>query len=250
MQTHLLLALALIGPTPEPSALPQVFSLVVATSEVQIGTDLDLTPQLPVTPSLVATPWTEAEIRDHLHLVVRRMMPFSGSVAARDVPDLVLLAQLVEASPDFLRSEKVSIQRVLGNRLVEHEAQLQRQAAQIERNIARAEVRQARLQQRNRTSHLAGSSNSSATPEYPETTLKARDALDSASLNGGAGELAQAQQLIDLIHAVVAPETWDVNGGNGSVRYLPGFYTLIIRAPQDIHRQIGGTLTTLQQTQR
>ncbi|MHC4768512.1 MAG: hypothetical protein ACYTEI_07360, partial [Planctomycetota bacterium] len=52
-------------------------------------------------------------------------------------------------------------------------------------------------------------------------------------------EIERAQVIIDLITETIEPEAWDVAGGDwASIRYYTG--TLIIRAPDYIHRQIGG----------
>jgi len=52
-------------------------------------------------------------------------------------------------------------------------------------------------------------------------------------------EAEKAQQIIDLIVEIVDPDAWDVNGGEyASIRYYQG--TLIVRAPDYIHRQING----------
>jgi uncharacterized membrane protein YgcG len=52
-------------------------------------------------------------------------------------------------------------------------------------------------------------------------------------------EIERAQQLIDLITESVEPAAWDVNGGDwATIRFYSG--TLIIRAPDYVHRQIGG----------
>ncbi len=52
-------------------------------------------------------------------------------------------------------------------------------------------------------------------------------------------EEERAQQIVDLITETVEPDAWDINGGDqASIRYYSG--TLIIRAPDYIHRQIGG----------
>ncbi|MHC4382724.1 MAG: hypothetical protein ACYS0J_07845, partial [Planctomycetota bacterium] len=52
-------------------------------------------------------------------------------------------------------------------------------------------------------------------------------------------ETERAQVIIDLITESIEPDAWDVNGGDwATIRYYTG--TLIIRAPDYIHRQIGG----------
>ncbi len=52
-------------------------------------------------------------------------------------------------------------------------------------------------------------------------------------------EEERAQEILDPITETVDPDAWDVNGGEqATIRYFQG--TLIIRAPDFIHRQIGG----------
>ncbi len=53
------------------------------------------------------------------------------------------------------------------------------------------------------------------------------------------------QELVDLIHNVIAPRTWDVNGGPGSVVYFRNFRVLVVRAPAEVQTQIGDVLGQL-----
>ena len=54
-----------------------------------------------------------------------------------------------------------------------------------------------------------------------------------------ATEEERAQEIIDLIIETVEPDSWAIQGGEyATIRYYQG--TLIIRAPDYIHRQIGG----------
>jgi hypothetical protein len=65
-----------------------------------------------------------------------------------------------------------------------------------------------------------------------------------AAGGGNAQQLAPdfGPDLVDLIHAVVSPRTWDVNGGPGSVVYYRNLRALVVRAPSEIHEQIGDVL--------
>ncbi|MCZ6493690.1 MAG: hypothetical protein O6933_06380 [Planctomycetota bacterium] len=52
-------------------------------------------------------------------------------------------------------------------------------------------------------------------------------------------ELERAQQVMEIIREAIEPDGWVFNGGDSaSMRYYVG--TLIVRAPDYIHRQIGG----------
>ncbi|MGD9724597.1 MAG: hypothetical protein AB7O59_25130 [Pirellulales bacterium] len=52
------------------------------------------------------------------------------------------------------------------------------------------------------------------------------------------GETEGAQQLIDLIQESVAPETWDVRGGPGTMMYFAPKKVLVIRQTGDAHEQL------------
>ncbi len=54
------------------------------------------------------------------------------------------------------------------------------------------------------------------------------------------------QELVDLIQQVIAPTTWDVNGGPGSIRYWRSQHALVISATDEVHEQIGGMLDQLE----
>jgi len=53
-----------------------------------------------------------------------------------------------------------------------------------------------------------------------------------------ATEEEKAQTLMELIREIVEPQKWFANGGEFTMRYYQG--TLIINAPDYVHRQIGG----------
>jgi hypothetical protein len=48
----------------------------------------------------------------------------------------------------------------------------------------------------------------------------------------------RAQELVDLIEAVVFPDIWKENGGTSSVRYYNGM--LVVTAPRTVQESIGG----------
>ncbi|RMD63532.1 MAG: hypothetical protein D6824_05200 [Planctomycetota bacterium] len=49
----------------------------------------------------------------------------------------------------------------------------------------------------------------------------------------------RVQQLVDLIRSLIEPDQWDVNGGDGGTIVVFGS-TLLVRAPDYIHRQLVG----------
>lgn len=50
--------------------------------------------------------------------------------------------------------------------------------------------------------------------------------------------LDNSRELIELIEATIAPQTWDTVGGNGAVRYWSPGHALVVRQTGDVHEQI------------
>jgi hypothetical protein len=48
----------------------------------------------------------------------------------------------------------------------------------------------------------------------------------------------RADEIVDIIEALVEPEQWLSGGGTASIRYFQG--NLLVRAPDFVHRQLGG----------
>jgi hypothetical protein len=79
-----------------------------------------------------------------------------------------------------------------------------------------------------------------ARPVTPQAGVEA--SMVAGSPGGG---LAEAQSLIDLIQATVSPEVWDINGGQSSIRYFANGRALVVRAPAEVHDEVGGLLRQL-----
>jgi len=69
--------------------------------------------------------------------------------------------------------------------------------------------------------------------------------LVSASVVGQSQSPDYGQDLVDLIHAVIQPSTWDINGGPGSVVYYRNFRVLVVTAPSEVHADLGDLLGQL-----
>jgi hypothetical protein len=67
---------------------------------------------------------------------------------------------------------------------------------------------------------------------------------------GGAGGLQQQAQandeaLVDLIEKTIAPESWDINGGPGSIVYYGNFHALVVRQSEQGQSDVGNLLKAL-----
>lgn len=67
---------------------------------------------------------------------------------------------------------------------------------------------------------------------------------------GGGAQMNYGQDLIDLIEKTIAPDTWDVNGGPGTIVYYPGLMALVVRATSEVHGELGGVLENLRDVGR
>ena len=56
----------------------------------------------------------------------------------------------------------------------------------------------------------------------------------------GGAPRSNGQDLIDLIQNTIAPESWDVMGGPGTIMYWEPGFALVVRQTDDVHEQIGG----------
>ena len=66
---------------------------------------------------------------------------------------------------------------------------------------------------------------------------------------GNFGGAAEAQNLIALIQATIAPAHWDVNDGPGHIHYYAPQALLVIRAGMDQHAEVGDLLHQLRDQQ-
>ena len=68
--------------------------------------------------------------------------------------------------------------------------------------------------------------------------------------NGGGIIRANADDLIRLIQSTISPSFWDVNGGVGSIHFYAPLNALVIRATEDIHYRIGGSIGKMHRLNR
>jgi hypothetical protein len=158
--------------------------------------------------------------RDALRGAYRRAMQKSASRADPEpedvVPGLVSLYGEVANAADMAPAERRRLRRGVRLRLVQMRDKLIRESLRREREARRVKH---------------GSSGR-------------HDARNGQNLAGG-GANDRAAELIELIQTTIAPDTWDVNGGNGSIYYYRPLHALVVRQTGEVHHQIGGLLQAL-----
>lgn len=64
------------------------------------------------------------------------------------------------------------------------------------------------------------------------------------------GPLDSAWQLVELIQRTIAPSTWDVNGGPGTIDYWSPGHALVVRQTSDVHGDVADLLEQLERMGR
>lgn len=146
------------------------------------------------------------------------------STAHADIPQQVL--ELVELYRQTAESPLTASERGRWR------ARLRSRLAGLSKAIARNETKADRAVR----GPVARGSNASS--KYAESRSLPRGAA------GGASQ-SNAQELIELIQTTIAPPTWEVNGGRGTISYWEPGLALVVRQTDDVHDQIGGALRLL-----
>ncbi len=141
------------------------------------------------------------------------------------VEDLVVLYHGLRDVPGLSHAESSRMRGAIKGRLEQLRDRLHRERKRTAESRARAERRLAR------------------TPRAADSATGGAGGR-TAALNGG-GELAAAQKLIDLIQNTIEPDSWQVNGGRGTISYYAPLRVLVIRQTGEVHHQLGGALQQL-----
>ncbi|MEZ6065397.1 MAG: hypothetical protein R3B90_06730 [Planctomycetaceae bacterium] len=170
-------------------------------------------------PAVVA--WTADDLEEHVRKTILRVKDRTRYDAARDVPELILWYGAVQQSEVLPRAERVRLSKRLDYWIEESHERLIRDRAVL-------------LKQSRQQMHAA------------KLTDSTRSNLNNGlSLQGGAAEARNVQQLIDLIEMTIQPDSWVNAGGRGSIGYYSPQHLLVIRNTQQAHHEIGGLLQVL-----
>lgn len=118
-------------------------------------------------------------------------------------------------------------------------------AAERSRSLVRLRSRLVGLSKaiaRNDASHaqIATASSRAASLSDWDGGVKTSSLQPAEDAGRGGAPRSSAQDLIDLIQNTIAPESWDVMGGQGTIMYWEPGFALVVRQTDDVHEQIGG----------
>lgn len=82
--------------------------------------------------------------------------------------------------------------------------------------------------------------------EYaPVTAAASNEGAAAKRRGGGAWPGDQGPALVDLIERTIAPDIWDVNGGQATIVYYEPLRALVVSAPLEVHERVIGLLGDL-----
>jgi hypothetical protein len=87
---------------------------------------------------------------------------------------------------------------------------------------------------------IGGSQDDDAAAGPPEDSSAKRQ-------GGGAWPRDQGAALVEIIERTVAPQIWDINGGQATIIYYEPLRALVVSAPLDVHERVIGLLDGLRQ---
>lgn len=226
MSLLLIAALALVAPADEgatPSTPPSPLSTEV------VGTGVPSTESVEHPP---AAPRTGNELRHKVRSALSRWARPEDKQA--DTAACEFLALFVELQRDdqLAFSQREYFKTKVRGRLL-----------QLSEQITKRIARKKRLAESQRPETVQmPEGKSDALAQRPVGGNFAAGFRQSGFGQGGAGTGDYGQHLVDLIQRTIRPQTWDVNGGPGTIYYWYPGRALVVRQMDEVHHEIGGLL--------
>jgi hypothetical protein len=190
---------------------------------------------------------TAQQLRDAVHAALRRQATAKGAEREAAVRELATVYQEVTASTRLVPRERRQLRAMVRSRLMRTGKALERELARHEEtaNAQRHDPPADRAILAQIQANPAGQPNAAPRPQNRAPAFGPGTQVAGAGRRLAGTTNRNAQELIDLIQAVIAPSSWDVNGGLGTIMYFARKQVLVIRARGDIHDQLGETIEAL-----
>ena len=198
---------------------------------------------------------TGAELREAVRAALRRWARPSDAEADAAAREFLALYKEIQADDQLSRSQREYFVQKVRIRLMRLSDQIAVRVARAKR-LAKAGPAEPVEPPDEKTGSLARlESGSGGSPgDYvpgPTNRPTLRVGAQSVPAGGpafGGGAMGvpdNGQQLVELIQTVIRPETWDINGGPGSIYYWYPGRALVIRQMGEVHDDICGVLNQL-----
>jgi hypothetical protein len=203
-------------PLAVPDSLPPAAAHVVQVDQTARADQVDL-----AKPAVLAKPADPSERRD-LRAATYAAMRASrarGAEPRQFVPQLIAVYEQLRSDDELRVTERAQLRRMVAKRLAEV-------GLELLRDLKKAEAAAA-TDGRPATARLSSAAGYRIADDVPQSGSA-----------GGGPDMAGARELVELIRTTIAPETWDVNGGRGSIIYYSPLKVLVIRQTSEVHELI------------
>ncbi len=176
---------------------------------------------------------TPQQLREAVRAALKTAATSEGAARVEAARQLALLFDELQHDTQMVKDDRINLAGVIRSRL-------QKMDAEAKAAIAR--------QQRNDPAHVAAADRPAGADGVLGQQLLPPGGKGAAGANGGNNSNKQAdygQQLIDVIQGTIAPGSWDVNGGNGSIKFFPGLNVMVIRNTAENQEDLVDVLNAL-----
>jgi hypothetical protein len=188
-------------------------------------------------------------IRDVMAGEAQAKTPAARADAVREL--CKLYGEVLE-HPTLIQEERLRLRALVWARLTKTKTEV---ANKLARDRKAAELAQRRAIREGQAAPAAATSQSQQTAyalagqmDLVSRSLGGPAAIVASSggaFGGGPGTDDYGDELIDLIQRTIAPTTWDINGGPGSIVYYRHLHALVVSATSEVHDDFGNVLENL-----
>ncbi len=167
---------------------------------------------------------TPQQLRDAVHSALKIAATAEGAAKVEAVRELTNLLQELQADTQMAKDERGRQQTLIRSRLqkIDQEARL---------SVARQRKNEPAAVQAGGKEAAVGAADPAILGQQRPLAGAGQKPGQAGGQGGGVFKTQghYSQQLIDIIQSTIAPGSWDVNGGNGSIKFFPGLNVMVIR---------------------
>jgi hypothetical protein len=171
------------------------------------------------------------ELRDEVRSALKLSLRTLAAAPFKETRSLLEVYTRLESDESLPSGERLRLQIQLRTRL-----------AQAKGAIARG-LRRKNWEQRigNREEGIGNRGQATTESHHPAGNREQATVNAEQAARGGNPQ-NDAKELIELIEDTIAPESWEIRGGRGVIRYWSNGQALVIRQTAEVHERIGGVL--------
>ena len=179
-----------------------------------------------------------------VHAALRRESSAKDAAREPAVRDLVALYESLEKAKGIDQEERTELRGLVRNRLLRVSQRISKRLEKTGKKSAAVLAADAVAQSSGSAADAAAPSSGSAPQAGPGNSAGGQPTA-SGGRGGQQGPADYGLELVELIQHTIAPQSWDVNGGNGTIIYFSPRHAIVVRQTDDVHEDLGGVLRGL-----